>query len=189
MRDAAGADENHTVGFVVVGDVCGQVGLGDGEDVFLRAEDGAAERLILERGGMQVVKHNFLELLIDLFLLAQDHVALALDGGLLELGVLQDVGEDLDGFADVVLERLGVVDGVFALETLMHGQRWYSPIGGGQRWTYRGVGIQMTAHVLDLELQLVLRPSFCALWKKKVPHERGFILRYSPIEQAISPSP
>lgn len=102
--DATGADENHTVGLVISGDVGGQVGLGDGEDIFLGAEDGAAERLILERSGVQVVEYDFLELLIDLFLLTQDDVALALDGGFLELGVLQDVGEDLNGFADVVLE-------------------------------------------------------------------------------------
>lgn len=134
MRDAAGADENHAVGSVIVGNVCGQVGLGDGEDVFLGAEDGAAERLVLERGGMQVVKHNFFKLLIDLFLLAQDHVTLALDGRLLEFGVLQDVGEDLDGFADVVLERFGVVDGVFALETFMvsGGTRQSVAVSGGR---------------------------------------------------------
>lgn len=53
---------------------------------------------------MQVVEYYFLKLLIDLFLLAEDDIAFALDGGFLEFGVLEDVGEDLDRFANVVFE-------------------------------------------------------------------------------------
>lgn len=134
MRDAAGADENHAVRLVVVGDVGGQVSLRNGKDVFLGPKDSAAERLVLERGGVQVVKDDFLELLIDLFLFAQDHVALALDGGLLELGILQNVGENFDRFADVVFERFCVVDGIFTLEafTVSGGIRPSVVVSGGR---------------------------------------------------------
>jgi hypothetical protein len=62
-----------------------------------------------------VVKDNFLELLVDLFLFAEDDITLALDGLRLELGVLEDIGENVDGGGDVIVEGLGVVDGVLAL--------------------------------------------------------------------------
>jgi hypothetical protein len=64
---------------------------------------------------VQVVEDNLLKLLVDLLLLAEDDITLALDGLGLELGVLEDVGEDVDGGGDVVVEGLGVVDGVLAL--------------------------------------------------------------------------
>lgn len=53
-----------------------------------------------------------------------------------KLGVLQDVGQDLDGVANVRAQALGVED------SLLPGR----------------VGIQVSSHVLDLELQLRLRP-------------------------------
>jgi hypothetical protein len=62
-----------------------------------------------------VVENNLLELLVDLFLLAENDITLALDGLGLELGVLEDIGEDVDGGGDVVVEGLGVVDGILAL--------------------------------------------------------------------------
>lgn len=62
-----------------------------------------------------MVEDNLLELLVNLLLLAQDHITLTLDGSRLELGVLEDVGEDVDGLGDIVVEGLGVVDGVLAL--------------------------------------------------------------------------
>lgn len=115
MRDPAGSDEDHSVGSVVGRDVLCEVRLVDRKDVFLWSEDRTPEGLALECSGVEMVKDDFLELFIDFFLLAQDHVTFALDGGFLEFGVLKDVGEDLDGSADVVFERFGVVDGVFAL--------------------------------------------------------------------------
>jgi len=62
-----------------------------------------------------MVEDNLLELLVDLLLFAENDITLALDGLALELGVLEDIGEDVDGGGDVVVEGLGVVDGVFAL--------------------------------------------------------------------------
>jgi hypothetical protein len=62
-----------------------------------------------------VVEDNLLELLVNLLLLAKNDVALALDGLGVELGVLENVGKDVDGVGDVRVEGLGVVDGVLAL--------------------------------------------------------------------------
>jgi hypothetical protein len=70
---------------------------------------------VLVGSGVEVVKDNLLELLVDLLLLTEDHVPLALNGGRLQLRVLQDIGEDIDGLRDIVVEGLGVVDGVFSL--------------------------------------------------------------------------
>lgn len=117
VGDAAGADEDHAVGGVVVLDVVGELGPGDVADVLAGAEDGAAERLVLEGGGVEVVEDDLLDLLLDLLGLAEDDVALALDGALLELGVLEDVGEDVDALGHVRVDGLGEVDGVLALLT------------------------------------------------------------------------
>jgi hypothetical protein len=68
-----------------------------------------------------VVEDNLLELLVHLFLFAEDDITLALNGLGLELGVLEDIGENVDGGGDVVVEGLGVVDGVLALSLSMSG--------------------------------------------------------------------
>jgi hypothetical protein len=115
VRDATSANKNHAVGSVVGLDVVLEVGALDGLDVLLGAENGAAEGLTLESGGVQVVKDNLFELLVHLFLLAENDITLALDGLGLELRVLEDIGEDIDCRGDVVVEGLGVVNGVFAL--------------------------------------------------------------------------
>jgi hypothetical protein len=115
VGDATGTDQNHAVGGVVGLDVVGQVVAGNGLDVLLGAEDRAAEGLALEGSGVEVVKDNLLELLVNLLLLTEDHVPLALNGSRLQLRVLQDIGEDIDGLGDIVVEGLGVVDGVFSL--------------------------------------------------------------------------
>lgn len=115
VRNATGTDQDHAVSSVVGLDVVGQVVPGDGLDILLGAEDGAAKGLGLVSGGVKVVENNLLELLVNLLLLAKDHIALALNGTSLELGVLKDIGEDVDGLGDIVVKGLGVVDSVLPL--------------------------------------------------------------------------
>lgn len=115
VGNATGTDQDHAVSSVVGLDVVGQVVPGDGLDVLLGAEDGAAKGLGLVGGGVKVVEDNLLELLVNLLLLAQDHITLTLNGTSLELGVLKDIGEDVDGLGDIVVKGLGVVDSVFPL--------------------------------------------------------------------------
>ena len=90
---------------------------------------------------VEMVKHDLLVLLVDLLLLAQDNVALTLDGATFELGVLEDVGDDVNGLWDVLAEALGIVDGLFT----------------------RGVRIKMSAEVLHLELEGMLRATASTL--------------------------
>jgi hypothetical protein len=117
VRDAAGANEHHAVSSVVGLDIVDQVVALDAADVFGGAEDGAAERLVLEGGRVEVVEDDFFELLVDLFLFAEDNIALALNGLGVEFGVLEDVREDVDCDGDVGVEGFSVVDGVFALKS------------------------------------------------------------------------
>lgn len=51
-----------------------------------------------------MVKDDFLKLLVDFFLFAKDYVPFALDCMVLESGVLEDVGEDVDRGGDVGIE-------------------------------------------------------------------------------------
>lgn len=90
--------------------------------------------LTLESNSVQVVEDNFLELLVDLLLLPEDDITLALDGTRFEFAALKNVGNNLDTLANVLSERLGVVHGLFP----------------------RRVGVEVRAQVLHLELQLVL---------------------------------
>jgi len=72
-------DKDHAVGLVVCRDIVGQVLFTYRQDVLLGAEDGATERLTLERRGVKVVEDDLLELLVDLLLLTEDDIALTLD--------------------------------------------------------------------------------------------------------------
>ena len=90
--------------------------------------------LTLESNGVQVVKDNLLHHLVYLLLLSQDDIALPLDGGLLELAVLQDIADDIHCFRHIISECFGVVDGLLPA----------------------GVGVQVCAQVLDLQLQGML---------------------------------
>ena len=119
VGNATSANQDHAVSGVVGFNVIGQIVTGDGLNVLLGAKDGATKRLALEGGGMKVVKDNLLELLVNLLLLAQDHITLALDGGGLQLGVLKNIGENINRFGDIGVEGFCVVDSVFALWFLL----------------------------------------------------------------------
>jgi hypothetical protein len=84
MWHATRTNKHHTIGSIIRLDVVLQVTALDGLNVLLRSEDGASEGLTLEGGGVEVVEHNLLKLLVDLLLFAEDDVALALDGLWLE---------------------------------------------------------------------------------------------------------
>lgn len=84
-----------------------------------------------------MVEYDLLILLVNLLLLAEDDVPLALDGRRLELRVLENVRDDVNSLVYVLAESLGVVDCLLA----------------------RGVGIEVSAEVLDLELEGMLRAS------------------------------
>lgn len=83
---------------------------------------------------VKMVEHDFLVLLVDLLLLTQNDIAFALDGATFELGVLEDVGDNVDGLRDVLAEALGVVDRLLA----------------------RSVRIEVSPKILHLELEGVL---------------------------------
>lgn len=113
VRDATSTDEDHAVGGVVGLDVADEVVTLDALDVLGRAQDGASKGLVLEGNGVEVVKHDLLELLVDLLGFAEDNIALTLDRLRLELGVLEDIGKNVDGSGDIGVEGLSIVDGVF----------------------------------------------------------------------------
>lgn len=115
VGDTTRANKDHAVSSVVLLDVVGQLGAGDVADVLAGAENGAAESLALEGSGVEVIEDDLLNLLLNLLGLAEDHVALALDGRLLELGVLENVGKDVDALGHIRVEGLGEVNGVLAL--------------------------------------------------------------------------
>jgi len=115
MGDTSGTNENHAVSLVVGVDVVDEVGTLDGENVLLWPENGAAKRLTLESGGMEVIEDDFLELAVDFLLFADDDASLSLNGIAFEFRVLDDVGKDLDGLGGVILEGFGIIDGVLAL--------------------------------------------------------------------------
>lgn len=116
MGDTTRADENHALGSVVVLDVVDEFGAANVTDVLARAKNGATKGLALERSSVEVVKDNLLDLLLNLLRFAEDHVTFALDRTLLELGVLENIGQDVDALGNIGIESLGEVDGVFALQ-------------------------------------------------------------------------
>ena len=63
-----------------------------------------------------MVKNNFFQLLVYFFLFSEYDIPLSLDSLRLKFGILQDVGEDVDGSWDVGVEGFGIVDSVFSLD-------------------------------------------------------------------------
>lgn len=116
VGDTTSTNQDHAVSGVVGLDVVDQVLPLDGLDVLLGTEDSATKRLALESSGVEVVENNLLELLVNLLLLTQDNVPLTFNGTGLQLRVLKDVCEDVDGLGDIVVEGLRVVNSVFPLE-------------------------------------------------------------------------
>lgn len=115
VGDATGTNKDHAVSGIVGLDVVGELGASDVANVLLGAQDGAAQRLVLVGGGVEVVEDNLVELLLNLLGLAQDDIAFPLNGRGLELGVLEDIGQDVDGLGDIGVECPGEVDSVLAL--------------------------------------------------------------------------
>jgi hypothetical protein len=103
---------------------------------------------------MKMVKNNLLHLLLNLLGFSEDNVAFPLDSTLLKLRVLENIGEDIDTLRDVGVECLGKVYGVLALS----GVSSRSSMPYQSKTTHRCIGIQVSTHILDLELQLLLRP-------------------------------
>lgn len=123
----------------------------------------------LESDRVQVVKDNLLILLLNLFLLPKNDIALPLDRRLFELGVLENVGENVDGLGHVLVERLGVVDGLLA----------------------GSVGVEVGAEVFDLELELGLRSRLGSLERKMlfcVSHRALSLSRTALSHRDLSPS-
>lgn len=151
MRDTSCTNKDHAVGSVVGVDVAGQIVSGDSLNVLLGSEDSATKRLTLERSGVQVIEHNLFQLLVNLFLFPKDNITLALDCGWLELGVLKDIGENVDSVGDIRVEGLGIVDGVLTLQPMSVQYFCTTTMR-----TYRSVGVEMSTHVFNLKLQLTL---------------------------------
>ena len=62
-----------------------------------------------------MVENYFLKLFIDLLLFTEDDIAFPLNGRILELAILKNVGKDVDGVWDIGVEGLGIINGVFTL--------------------------------------------------------------------------
>lgn len=85
-----------------------------GLDVVCGAQDGTAQRRVLKRRRVQVVKHNLFWVALNLLHLAQNHVLLHVDHVGLQSGVLEDVCNYVHCLGYGVLEHLGVVAGLLA---------------------------------------------------------------------------
>lgn len=62
---------------------------------------------------MEMVEDNFFKLFVNLLLFTKDDITFTLDRGVLELGILKYVADDINGNWDVLAETLGVVNGLF----------------------------------------------------------------------------
>lgn len=87
--------------------------------------------LTLESGLVEMIKYNLLELLVDFLLFPQNNIPLPLDRTSVQFRVLQDIRQDVNSSRDILVECLGVVDGLFS----------------------RSVGVQVSTHVFNFQFQ------------------------------------
>lgn len=161
MGDTSRTNKDHSVGFVIFGDVVYEIGTLDGKDVFLRAENCTTKRLALEGGCVKVVKDDLFELTVDFLLFADNDLSFTLDGTFFQFGALDDIRENFHGFGSIVFKRFGVVDGVFTL--LVEGLVFFflaiEEEAQLQMSPYRCISVQMSTHILNIQFELLL----CAL--------------------------
>ena len=131
MVDSTSAGKHHAGSLVVGLNIVDQVVPGDRLDILGGAQDGSAKRSALVGDCVKMVENNLLQVHLDLLHLSQDNTTLTLNLLLAEGGVGQDVTQDLDGSVKVARQTLCVEDGLLPA----------------------GVGVQVSAHVLHLELK------------------------------------
>lgn len=72
---------------------------------------------------------------------------------------MQNIGEDVDGLGHIGVEGLGVINSVFPLNhtirTITKKEKKTQSVGNSGS-SYRGVGVQVTTHVLNFQLKLAL---------------------------------
>ena len=83
---------------------------------------------------MKVIENNLFQLLVDLLLLPKDDIPLTLNSRAIKLRVLKDITNNINRLSHIFPEALRIINGLFP----------------------RGVGIQMGAKVLNLQLESVL---------------------------------
>eukprot|EP00053_Salpingoeca_punica_P018402 m.180160 g.180160 ORF g.180160 m.180160 type:complete len:528 (-) comp17423_c1_seq1:12-1595(-) len=152
--NAAGGREDNARSSVVLLDVALQIVAGDRADVLLGTEDGAAKRGAHKGLRVQHVKENLRRLVINLLDLAQDDVTLHVNLVLGQGRVLQNVGDNVHGLVRVLGEALDKVHRLLA----------------------RGESVEVRAHVLDLDLQLVLGAARSALEGHVLKEVRGAVV-------------
>ena len=96
-------------------------------DQFRRSQNRAAHRLIGERGFLEMIKYDVVGGVLSLMDFLDDDGALALQFLLVEGGVLQNIGDNIDRQGQVVGQHLGEIGSVFASR----------------------IGVQMAAYVFD----------------------------------------
>jgi len=130
--DVTSSSDNHAGSNIVSLDVAVDVLLGDGLDVLLRTEDGARERRATVSGLVETVKDDLLHAGVNILHLTKNDRALSVHGILRDLGVEEDITEDIESLVDILLENLGIENSLLT----------------------RGVSVKLTTNVLDLLLEL-----------------------------------
>lgn len=152
---STGTDQYHTWRRVVRLNVRLQVFLRHGANALFRPENGGTERGVLERRRVQVIKQNLLDILFDLFHLAQDDSSLTLDLRFFQRRVLQNITQNIHRRADILLHNLGVV----------------------RRLLTARVRVQVSAHVFNLLLETSRRAALRTLESHVFQEVRGTVRR------------
>jgi hypothetical protein len=154
-------------------DVITQVTLGEGSNVLLRSQNGASQTSSLEGSGVQVVQDKLFLLLVDLGHFSQNNIAFSLNGILIEVGVEEDIRENLECLTNVLLEDLGKVNGLLTRSVGVPENIKGRELVRISFVTYRTpfytehkilqfhliapiFNLQVSTHVLDFNLQLLL---------------------------------
>lgn len=90
---------------------------------------------------MQVIKDNFLKLLVDLLLFPKNNITFPLNSCVVKLCVLQNIRNDVDCERNVFPKALRIVNSLFS----------------------RRIRVEMCSKVLYFKFKSVLRASLCAL--------------------------
>ena len=113
MLEVAGGGNDDVLGGIGAAEMVAQPLLGQGLDAFLRAENRSAERMPFPERLREDLVHEVVGRVLDHLDLFEDDLLLAFDVDLVERRPQHDVGKDIDGDRQVLVEHLDVVARVF----------------------------------------------------------------------------
>mmetsp|Transcript_12665 Transcript_12665/g.15988 ORF Transcript_12665/g.15988 Transcript_12665/m.15988 type:complete len:228 (+) Transcript_12665:844-1527(+) len=155
MIHSSGTCNHHSAAGIMGRNIITQVLLGQRTNILFGAQNCTTQSRPLKSSRVQMIQHQLLLLLINLTHLSQNDISLPLNRPLVQLRMEQNVAQNLHPPLHILLKHLHEINCLLAT----------------------GISVQMPPHILNLHLQLLLRPFVRTLERHMLQKMSGAIVR------------